>query len=68
MANREYGIRWTESTGRALQVVTKERFFVTAKARETFLAMIERKAKFIEARPIGGPWLAVPIPPDGGPR
>jgi hypothetical protein len=45
-APTEYGIRWTVETRKG--VVTKERIFRTAKARDAFCAKVEDADGFIE--------------------
>jgi len=41
----DYGVRWTQWNRRG-ELVTRERFFATAKARESFATRLEMKPTF----------------------
>lgn len=44
----EYGIRYTVSVGREMRIITKEKFFASAKARDKFIAKLEATGNFVE--------------------
>ena len=46
--SKEYGVRWSESKGRNMSVIQKEKIFKTEEQRTKFCEKLEEKPSFVE--------------------